>query len=181
MKSIISLLVVLAFAFPTLAQETGNVGEFNDTSKNIKLPAVVIKKVGEDFSVYLPEMENQDSKINHIQNTFIAYELGKDLEGYDTFLVYMDIKDASLVATYNEKGKLIKVVEKYDNVKLPSKVVNKIMKEYPDWKIIKDRYSYSQEDGDITKKQYDVIIQKNREVQKIVIASNGEFIKRKSY
>ena len=178
MKSIISLLVALAFAIPTFAQETNNVGEFNDTSKNIKLPAVVIKKVGEDFSIYLPEIENQDSKINHIQNTFIAYELGKDLEGYDTFLVYMDIKDASLVATYNETGKLIKVVEKYDNVKLPAAVVTKILKEYPDWKIIKDRYSYSQEDGDITKKQYDVIIKKDREVQKIVIASNGEFIKR---
>jgi len=60
----------------------------------------------------------------------------------------MDIKDASLVVSYNEKGKLTKVVEKYDNVKLP----NKILTEYPNWRIIKDRYSYSQQDGDITKK-----------------------------
>ncbi|WNM19434.1 hypothetical protein [Flavobacterium capsici] len=180
MKSIISVLVVLAFAIPTFSQETNYTGKFDDTSKNIKLPAVVIKKVGEDFSVYLPEIENQDSKINYIQNTFIAYDLGKDLEGYDNFLVYMDIKDASLVATYNEKGKLIKVVEKYDNVRLPNIVLNKILKEYPNWRIIKDRYSYSQEEGDVTKKHYDVLLEKNNQVQKIVIASNGEFIKRKT-
>ena len=179
MKSVISLLVAIAFAIPTFAQETSNVGEFNGTSNDVKLPAVVIKKVGEDFSVYLPEIENQDKKINYIQNKFIAYNLGKDLEGYDTFLVFMDIEDASLVATYNEKGKLIKVVEKYDNVKLPKEIVSKVLLEYPNWSIIKDRYSYSQEDGDITRKDYEIILKKDNKVRKIVIAANGDFIKRK--
>jgi hypothetical protein len=43
--------------------------------------------------------------------SFIAYDLGVNYEGYDTYLVYMEIKGGSLSATYNENGKLISVVE----------------------------------------------------------------------
>jgi len=44
MKSIISLIVVSAFAIPSVAQEASNVGELNEVSKEVNLPAVVIKK-----------------------------------------------------------------------------------------------------------------------------------------
>jgi hypothetical protein len=48
-----------------------------------------------------------------LQDSFIAYDLGVNYEGYDTYLVYMEIKGGSFVATYNENGKLISVVENY--------------------------------------------------------------------
>src|SRR6478672_7340426 len=157
MKAFIILLVVLALSATTYAQQNED-GNTTDSKKNVtdvSLPAVVIKKVGEDFSIYIPEIENPDSKISLIQKEFIAYDLGKDAEGYDEYLVTLSIKDGSLVATYNEKGKLMTVVEKYKNVRIPSDIVANILKQYPGWKIIKDRYSYAQSDGTITKKQYD--------------------------
>jgi hypothetical protein len=47
-----------------------------------------------------------------LQDSFIAYDLGVNYEGYDTYLVYGN-KGGSLSATYNENGKLISVVENY--------------------------------------------------------------------
>ncbi|MBP6558233.1 MAG: hypothetical protein KA213_07685 [Flavobacterium sp.] len=181
MKSIIKLLVVLVISSTTYGQKYAKVNNTAEFKKNVTdtLPAVVIKRVGEDFSIYIPEIDSPDVKIKMIQKEFIAYDLGKDAEGYDEFLVTLSIKDASLVARYNEKGKLMGVVEKYDNVRMPNDVVINILKHYPDWKIVKDRYSYSQNDGNITKKQYDVVLEKDNKTKRVVYNSNGELIKEK--
>jgi hypothetical protein len=58
-------------------------------------------------------------KVRTLEDSFIAYDLGKNYEGYETYLVYMEIKGGSLSATYNENGKLIRVIEEYKDVKLP--------------------------------------------------------------
>jgi len=175
MKSIICLLVIVGFALTGYSQDKN---ASNDASMSLKkLPEIVIKRAGDDFSVYLPEYESQDAKIKQLQESFIAYDLGLDYEGYENYLVTMKVKDGSLVATYNEKGKLTRVVEKYENVKLPMDVVYGVYKNYPGWKITNDKYLYSQEDGDITKKQYNLKLTKDNEIKKIVVNSKGEILK----
>ena len=174
MKSIICLLVGVGFALTSYTQEKASSAGVMETKK---LPEMVIKKAGNDFSVYLPEYENQDAKIKNLQESFIAYDLGKDYEGFENYLVTMKVKDGSLAATYNENGKLMNVVEKYDNVKLPTAVIYNIYKTYPGWRISNDKYLYSQEDGDVTKKQYNIQLTKGKETKKIVVNSKGEILK----
>ncbi len=175
MKSIICLLVIVGFALTGYSQD--KTYESGESMSLKKLPEIVIKRAGNDFSVYLPEFENQDEKIKQLQESFIAYDLGKDYEGYENYLVTMKVKDGSLVATYNEKGKLTRVVEKYENVKLPTDVIYGVYKTYPGWKISNDKYLYSQEDGDIIKKQYNLRLTKDKETKKIVVNSKGEILK----
>lgn len=179
MKSIICLLVCVVFALTGYSQDkptaTQTKGEGSIETK--RLPEMVIKRAGDDFSVYLPEYENDDVKIKTLQESFIAYDLGKDYEGHENYLVTMKIKDGTLSATYNEDGKLMSVVEKYNNVKLPSAVIYNVCKTYPGWKIVNDKYLYSQEDGDITKKQYNIQLTKGKETKKIVVSSKGEILK----
>jgi len=150
------------------AREEGNV-------KVEELPEVVIKSAGKDFSVYLPD-RNPDVDVRNIQNQFVAYDLGKDYEGYETYLVTMQIDKGSLAATYNEKGKLIRVVENYKNVKLPSAVIYSIYKAFPGWEIVNDKFLYSQEDGDITQKHYAIKIKKDKETRKLVVNPNGDIM-----
>jgi hypothetical protein len=45
--------------------------------------AVVIKSAGDDFSVYLPD-RNADPKVRKLEDSFIAYDLGKTTRGYET-------------------------------------------------------------------------------------------------
>ena len=142
----------------------------------ISLPEIVIKKAGADFSVYIPD-KNPDSNIKRVEEKFIAYDLGKDNEGYDEYLLVMQIKKGTLAATYDEKGKLIRVVENYKNVILPSQVIYSVYKKFPGWKIVNDKFLYTQEEGDIIKKQYNLKIKKNKEVRKITVRPNGEIVK----
>lgn len=175
MKAYIIAMLALGITSLSYSQD-----KMNDDSEVINytvenLPAVVIKNAGKDFSIYLPD-RNPDSNIRKLENEFIAYNLGKDYEGFDTYLVVMEINNGSLAATYNEKGKLIHVVENYKNIQLPSKVIFSIYKSFPDWEIVNDKYLYSQKEGDIQKKQYHLKIKKGNQTRKLTVHPNGEIL-----
>ena len=172
MKSLI-IIILLSFSLTALAQVTEK-GKI----KIEELPGVVIKRVGTDFSVYVPD-NNPDQRVKIVEEKFIAYDLGKDAEGAEEYLVVMEVKNGSLSATYNENGKLIRVVEEFKNVRLPSDVIYSIYSTYPGWTIVNDKFLYTQEEGDIIKKQYNVKIKKDKEIIKLVVRPNGEIIKAK--
>ena len=89
----------------------------------------------------------------------------------------MQIKKGTLAATYDEKGKLIRVVENYKNVLLPSQVIYSVYKKFPGWTIVNDKFLYTQEEGDIIKKQYNLKIKKNKDVRRLTVRPNGEIVK----
>lgn len=120
MRTIV-ILILCCFSLMSYSQSE----ESKTTSESLpieELPEIVISKIGDDFSVYLP-YKNPDLSIQNMQKYFIAYDLGKDFEGYDNYLVIMRNAKGTLTATYNDKGKLVRVVEKYENVRLPSDVI----------------------------------------------------------
>jgi hypothetical protein len=176
MKSFIIALLFIGLSLPTYAQVKTKKNLESGVVKMEELPAVVIKRAGADFSVYIPD-QNPDQKVRRMEEKFIAYDLGKDYEGYENYLVLMETKNGSLSATYNEKGKLIRVIENYKNVRLPSKVIYSIYKTYPGWTIVNDKYLYTQEEGDIIKKQYNLKIKKDKETRKLIVKANGDIIK----
>ena len=174
MKSLIVFLLFFGFVISSYSQkkpqkEEGKIDVIN-------LPEIVIKKAGADFSVYIPD-KNPDGNVKRVQEKFIAYDLVKDNEDYDEYLLVMQIKKGTLAATYDEKGKLIRVVENYKNVVLPSQVIYSVYKKFPGWTIVNDKFLYTQEEGDIIKKQYNLKIKKNKEVRKLVVRPNGEIVK----
>jgi hypothetical protein len=170
-----TLIIALLFLGMTVSSYSQKKVMKEGIMKMEDLPAVVIKSVGDDFSVYLPDM-NADPKVRTLEDTFIAYDLGKNYAGYETYLVYMEIKGGSLAATYNEKGKLLRVVEEYKDVKLPAPVIYSVYKAYPGWEIVKDKYLYSQKEGDIEKKQYTLKIKNGKDTHKLTVHADGEIL-----
>ncbi|CAM2772416.1 hypothetical protein [Flavobacterium frigoris] len=175
MKTFIVTLLFLSLTISSYSQEKVQTATKEGMMKIEELPAVVIKSAGEDFSIYLPD-RNADPKVRKLQDNFIAYDLGKNFEGYDTYLVTMEIKGGSLAATYDEKGKLIRVVENYKDVKLPAPVIYSVYKAYPGWEIVNDKYLYSQEEGDILKKQYNLKIKNGNDSRKLTVHADGAIL-----
>lgn len=176
MKSFIIILFFFGFANSSYCQDKKSSDSDEGSLKLEQLPEVVIRSAGKDFSVYLTD-KNPDASVRGLQEQFISYNLGKDYEGFDSYLVTMQTQNGSLAATYNANGKLTRVVENYQNVRLPSKVIYSVYKEFPGWQIINDKFLFTQEDGDIIKKQYHLKIKKNNEVRKLVVDANGEILK----
>ncbi len=172
MKSFIIVLLFLGFATSSYSQKEKEEGSM----EMVNLPEIVIKRAGADFSIYIPD-RNPDNSVKRLEEKFVAYDLGKDHSGYEEYLLTMQVKKGTLAATYNEKGKLIRVVENYKNIILPSRVIYSIYKRFPDWKIVNDKFLYTQEEGDIIKKQYNIKIKKDKEVRRLTIRPNGEIVK----
>lgn len=165
--------LILVMVIPVLAQEkTSDVFYESD-----ELPAVVLKKAGEEFSVYYPDNTNPDSRVFELESSFISYNLGKDFEGHDSYLLVLEVEGGILSATFNGKGKLMSVVEKYENVKLPEKVRLNLAKIYPEWNLVKDKFYYTQRQGEVKKKVYKIIMKKDNKIKRIVIDHNGDIIK----
>ena len=176
MKTFIIILLFLGLATSSYSQIQKKTDQQEGRIDIINLPEIVFKKAGEDFSVYITD-RNPDPNVRKLEEKFIAYDLGKDNEGYEEYLLTMEINKGTLAATYNETGKLIRVVENYKNIILPHEVVYSIYKTFPDWKIVKDKFLYTQEEGDIIKKQYNVAIKKNKDILKLTIRPDGEIVK----
>jgi len=175
MKSFIIALLFLGVSTSMYSQKKPQQEKEEGSMEMINLPEIVIKKAGADFSVYIPD-KNPDKSVRKLEEKFIAYDLGKDYEGNETYLLTMKLKKGMLAATYDEKGKLIRVVENYKNVVLPSKVIFSVYKKFPNWSIVNDKFVYSQEEGDILKKQYNIKIKKNKEVRTLVVHPDGEIV-----
>lgn len=172
MKSFIIILLFLGITSSSYSQDETEKGKM----KIEELPGVVIKRIGSDFSIYIPD-NNPDQSVKAVEEKFIAYDLGKENEGYEEYLLIMEVKNGSLAATYDEKGKLTRVVEDFRNVKLPSHVIYSVYRTYPQWSIVNDRFLYTQEEGDVIKKQYNLKIKKGKETRKLVVRQNGEILK----
>jgi hypothetical protein len=175
MKAISIILLFLSSVTVSFSQDkASNSGK--GSIKMEELPAVVIKSAGKDFSIYLPD-RNSDPSVREIEDQFIAYDLGRDYEGFESYLVIMETAKGSLTATYNQNGKLTSVIENYKDIKLPNSVIYSVYKAFPGWQIINDKYLYSQKEGDVIKKEYNIRIKKDKEIRKLVVNPFGQIIK----
>lgn len=171
------ILIFLCITSLTFSQTKNNLSDFNNDNLDLReLPEIVLTKIGDDFSIYLPE-KHPDMNVRQMQDFFIAYDLGRDYEGYDTYLVIMKNDKGTLTAKYDHKGKLIKVIEKYENIILPNEVLFSVTKTFPGWDIVNDKYLYAQSEGHIDKKEYSIKIKKERKTKKLLLSSNGEILK----
>ncbi|MGB1268583.1 MAG: hypothetical protein ACPG45_02500 [Flavobacteriaceae bacterium] len=173
MKKTCMYLLILGMIFPLFAQE-----KISDVFyESGELPAVVLKKAGEEFSVYYPDNSNPDSRVLELQSSFISYNLGKDFEGHDSYLLVLEVEGGMLSATFNDTGKLLSVVERYENAKLPKKVRLNLAKKYPEWTLVRDKFLYVQKYGEVKRKQYKIIMKKDNKIKRIVVDSEGELIR----
>ena len=177
MKTFILFLFLSIFTFSFSQSNMSSSKTTSNENFDIEeLPEIVLSKIGDDFSIYLPD-KNPDLSVREMQKFFIAYDLGKDYEGYDNYLVLMKNDKGTLTATYNDQGKLVRVVEKYENVTLPNEVIFSVLKQFPGWGFVDDKFHYTQADGNVKKKIYTVKIKNGNQTKKLMVTPDGEIVK----
>jgi len=173
MKAVCVYLLALGMMFPTLAQEN----LYDELYESGELPAVVLKKAGEEFSVYYPDNSNPDSRIVELEKTFISYKLETEEGRLKSYLILFKLEDGVLTATFNEKGKLVSVVEKFENVRLPEAVRLSLAEKFPEWSLVKDKYLYVQKYGSVKMKEYKIIMKKDNKIRRVVVNEDGVIIR----
>jgi hypothetical protein len=166
-------LLILGLVFPLFAQEKIS----NVFYESGELPAVVLKKAGEEFSIYYPDNTNPDSRVVELENSFVSYNLGKDFEGHDSYLLVLEVEGGILSATFNDIGKLLSVVERYDNAKLPETVRKSLAEKFPEWTLVRDKFVYIQKRGEVKRKEYKIIMKKDNKIKRVVLNEEGVVIR----
>jgi len=176
MKTVCMYLLVLGFIFPSLAQER----LYEELYESGELPAVVLKKAGEEFSVYYPDTNNADSRVIELEKKFISYKLETENGKLKSYLLIFELEDGFLSASFNEKGKLTSVVEKFKNVRLPELVRKNLAKKFPGWSLIKDKFLYIQKYGSVKVKEYKIIMKKGDKTRRLVVNEDGVILRGRS-
>ncbi|WP_348798762.1 hypothetical protein [Flavobacterium adhaerens] len=164
MKTIITFALCLSMFGVTYSQV-----KKTEAVKIEELPTVVISQ----NKKYIPD-NNPDPVVRNIQNEFIAYKVDDECKNFYEYLVTFENKKGYLIATYDEKGVLMNVSEKYVNVELPREVSNSVYLSYPEWIIIKSKFEYSQEKGLMLKKTYSLKLKKGNKTQIVSVTPTGE-------
>ncbi|TXG39625.1 nicotinate-nucleotide adenylyltransferase [Seonamhaeicola maritimus] len=96
---------------------------------------------------------------------------------YETYRVSFYIPEGKIVAAIDKSGKIIRTIEKYNNVRLPLEVMQAISARFPNWAIVEDVYLIKYHcDDDALKKEYKVKIKNEDKVISVRTNEKGEFI-----
>jgi len=145
----------------------------------IELPEVVITAVNYKY-LNAVDTDNSAIDVKMLREQVAFYDLKKsDLYGdeYDTYTISFYIPDGKILAAYDKNGKIIRTIERFNNVKLPNTVRDAVIKRFPNWTIIDDVYrvNYHNKKG-VTKKQYKVKLENGEETLKIKMNEDGDFL-----
>ena len=98
-------------------------------------------------------------------------------EDNHSYKVSFYIPEGSIMAFYNQDGKINQTIERFKDVKLPRTVLTAVLESYPNWEIIEDAYrvDYYDKSG-IAKKQYRVKLKNHSKTMTVKFDENGEYL-----
>jgi len=128
---------------------------------------------------YLNDVQNEltPSQVKYLENLASYWDVTRSLE-FDgrrghPFSVTFKTEHGQIIANYNSKGKIVSAMERFSDFAIPKSVGRAILKEYPNWKIVKNRYSVWYDHDGRTKKLFKVRIRKGKQKKWLSIDSSG--------
>ena len=149
-------------------------------AQTIELPQTII-------SLNYKYLESQESKtmplhVKNLEAEVLNYNHKEELselydDEYDTYSVSFYVPKGKIVAAYDKNGKIIRTIEKYNNVRLPLEVMQAVSKRFPNWGIIEDVYLVKYHcDEDSLKHEYKIKIKNEDQTLIVKTDENGLFL-----
>ena len=151
---------------------------FSQITKTEQLSEVVI--VATNYK-YLNQVGQEEVAIpvKNLQRKVASYDI-KYLDiysdEYDYYSVSFYIPEGKILAAYDKDGKILRTIEKYQDVGLPKSVVNGVVRRFPGWTIGKEAYliTYHHQKG--VEKKYKLTLENGDKRLKVKLDINGNFL-----
>lgn len=149
-------------------------------AQTIELPEAVIDLNYKYINAIDSETAPECVKI--LKEKVVSYNNTTDLSSiyddeYETYKVSFYIPDGKIVAVYDTDGKIVKTIEKYNDVRLPLVVMQAISKRFPNWGIVGDAYHINYHcEKDTVKQEYKIKIKNQDEIITVKTNENGLFL-----
>ena len=149
-------------------------------AQTIELPETLISlnykyletQKSQSVTQHVKALESEVLNFNHKEELSELYD-----DEYDTYSVSFHVPKGKIVAAYDRNGKIIRTIEKYNNVRLPSVVMQAVSARFPNWQIVEDVYfiKYHNEKDSLLK-QYKIKIKNEDEIITIKTNEKGAFM-----
>jgi len=144
----------------------------------IQLPEVTV--VAKNYK-YLNKTDSKDATlpVKLLQQKVANYDVkSQDFysENYDYYTVSFYIPEGKIVAAYDNDGKIVRTIEKYNNVRLPLEVLQAVAKRFPNWAVVEDVYLVNYHCDRGVKKQYKIKLKNEDKVVNVKTDEKGNFI-----
>ncbi len=151
---------------------------YSQITKVEELSEVVVTAVNYK---YLNQTDNKEAAIpvQMLQRKVAAYDVTtKDYyqDDYDYYTVEFYIPDGKIVAAYDANGKILKTIEKFNDIKLPTAVSKALLDRFPNWTVAKDVYRVTYTDKKGAKKVYKLKLENADKTMKVKMNEDGEFL-----
>tara|TARA_B100000925_G_C21788803_1_gene379576 strand:- start:54 stop:554 length:501 start_codon:yes stop_codon:yes gene_type:complete len=166
MKKLLFGLMILGLTTQSFAQVT--LPEFEVRATNYKyLNSVSPEEVADT------DVRNLEEKVASFDLKSAAfYEEDKDLYSVQFF-----IPNGRILAAYDKDGTLLRTIEKFEDVILPTHITEAILTKFPNWVPTKDHYLVNyRESSDAARRLYKIKLQNEDKTIKVKIDAEGNFI-----
>ncbi|MGB7785054.1 MAG: nicotinate-nucleotide adenylyltransferase [Salinimicrobium sp.] len=169
MKKSLIILFLFGIVSPVLAQVTNP-----EELKEVELVAVNYK--------YLDQVTKGEVAVpvKLLQEKVARFDLKNSeyyQDDYDFYEVTFYIPEGTILAAYNRDGKLLRTVERFKNVGMPSAVSQAIKAKYPGYAVASDVYLVNYRDNKgLERMNYKLKLENDSDKLRVKIDQNGNFL-----
>lgn len=134
--------------------------------------------IGSNYE-YLNDVQNglTPNQVKYLED-LVSYWDVTQAEKFDSrrgepFNVTFMLEYGHITASYDSKGKIVSAMERFSDFAIPKSVGNEVLRQYPDWKIVKNRYSVWYGQNDRTKRIFKLLIRKGNQKKWLKVDSSG--------
>ncbi len=169
MKKLLLSLLCIGFISPMLAQ----------VIKTEELSEVVVYATNYKYLNSLKSQEPAAIPVQMLERKVAAFNLENSdyyQDDYDYYQIRFYIPDGKILAAYNADGKIIRTIEKFENVKLPESVNNALLDRFPGWVVSEDVYLVRYHETKGVDKTYKVTLKNGDKTLKVKMDDKGNFL-----
>jgi hypothetical protein len=150
---------------------------FTQITKVEKLSEVVLRPANYK---YLNATDNRTAAIpvKMLERKVAAYDVTEQEyyeDDYDFYTVSFFIPDGKIVAVYDDKGELMRTIEKFKDIKLPNSIQSALLDRFPNWTVVNDVYRVTYSEKGVNK-TYKLKLKNGEKTMRVKMAENGEFL-----
>ena len=151
---------------------------FAQVTKVEQLSEVVVTAVNYK---YLNQTDNKDAAVpvKLLERKAAAYDIqAQDFyqDDFDYYTVSFHIPDGKLVAVYNPEGKILRTIEKYNDIRLPEAVSQSLTDRFPNWVATSDVYRIVYREDRGAKKVYKLKLKNGDKTMRVKMNEDGEYL-----
>lgn len=169
MKKLLLGLLCIGLTSPALAQivKTEELSEVTVYATNYKY----LNSMAADEPAPVP--------VEMLQRKVAAFDLENSeyyVDDYDYYQIRFYIPEGKILAAYDKDGRIIRTIERFDDIGLPNSVKMAVLDRFPGWEITKDVYRVNYHEIKGAEKTYKLTLENGDKKIRVKIDDRGNFL-----